>query len=112
MDNTHEEVWLRTKTMDRLLDGNLEELQDGVDNLDTYCYTLRMYAEWMMGIVGPGSTTYSEFAKLKDGFLTFEVLLSLDDRDVTGYVRGNLYSQVRQFRRVVGILIESLEEVM
>ena len=112
MDNRHEEVLLRMKTMDRLLDDKIDELLYEEEVLDSQCYTLRMYAEWMMGTVGPTSTTYPEFAKLKDGFLTLEVLLTLDDRDVDEYVIKNLYSQVQEFRRIVGELIVELEEVM
>lgn len=112
MDSTHEEVLLRLKTMDRLLDSKLEELQDVVYNLDAYCYTLRMYAEWVMGIVSPNSERYREFAILKDSFLTFEVLLTLDDKPIGEYVRHNLFSQVKEFHRVVGELIVELEEVM
>lgn len=112
MDNRHEEVLLRMKTMDRLLDDTVDELLYGVDVLDATCYTLRMYTEWMMGTVGPTSKTYPEFAKLKDGFLTFEVLLTLDDGNVDKYVIGNLLSQVQKFRSIVGELIVELEEVM
>ena len=112
MDSRHEEVLLRMKTMDRLLDDTVDELLYGVDTPDSTCYTLRMYAEWMMGTVGPSATTYPEFAKLKDSFLTFEVLLTLDDRDVDEYVGKNLYSQVQKFRSIVGELIVELEEVM
>lgn len=112
MGHVHEEVLLRMKTMDTLLDNTLEELQYGVDNLDVHCYTLRMYAEWMMDTVGFSPLTYSELAKLKDSFLTFEVLLTLDDKDVTGYISNNLYLQAREFHRIVGKLIVSLEELL
>ena len=112
MDNTYDEVLLRMKTMESLLYDKLEELQYGVDNLDATCYTLRMYAEWMMDTVGFSPLTYSELAKLKDSFLTFEVLLTLDDEDVTEYVSDNLYLQAREFHRVVGKLIVSLEELL
>ena len=112
MDNRHEEVLLRMKTMDLLLDDTVDELLYEEEVLDSQCYTLRMYAEWMMGTVGPTSKIYPEFARLKDGFLTFEVLLTLDDRNVGEYVSRNLYSQVREFRRVVGKMIVELEEVM
>ena len=112
MGHVHEEVLLRMKTMESLLYDKLEELQYGVDNLDTTCYTLRMYAEWMMDTVGFSPLTYSELAKLKDSFLTFEVLLTLDDEDVTEYVSDNLYLQAREFHRVVGKLIVSLEELL
>lgn len=112
MDNRHDEVLLRMKTMDTLLYNQLEELQYGVDVLDATCYTFRMYAEWLMGTVGPTSTTYPEFARLKDGFLTFEVLLTLDDKSITEYVSHNLYLEVRELHRVVGKLIVELEELM
>ena len=112
MGHVHEEVLLRMKTMESLLYDKLEELQYGVDNLDATCYTLRMYAEWMMDTVGFSPLTYSELAKLKDSFLTFEVLLTLDDEDVTEYVSDNLYLQAREFHRAVGKLIVSLEELL
>ena len=112
MGHVHEEVLLRMKTMESLLYDQLEELQYGVDVLDSTCYTLRMYAEWMMGTVGFRPLAYSEFAKLRDSFLTFEVLLTLDDEDTTEYVSNNLYLQAREFYRVVGKLIVSIEEVM
>lgn len=108
----NDEVLLRLKTMDTLLDNKLEELNLVVDDLDAYCYTLRMYTEWMMGTVGPNSVAYPDFARLKDGFLTFEVLLTLDDNSITEYVSSNLYLEVREFRRVVGKMIVELEEVM
>lgn len=111
MDTAHEEVLLRMKTMDSLLYDKLEELLYEADVLDVTCYTLRMYAEWMMGTVGLSSLTHTKFARLKDSFLTFEVLLTLDDRDVTEYVSKNLYLQAREFHRVVGKLIVSLEEL-
>ena len=109
MDDRHEEVLLRMKMMEGLLDDALEEFQDGIDVLNSTCYTLRMYAEWVMGFVGPTSDRYREFANLKEGFLTFEVLLTLDDKDVTEHVSSNLFSQVKEFRRIVGELIVSLE---
>lgn len=112
MDNRHDEVLLRMKTMDTLLYGKLEELQYGVDVLDVTCYTFRMYTEWLMGTVGPTSTVYPDFARLKDGFLTFEVLLTLDDKSITEYVSHNLYLEVRELHRIVGKLIVSIEEVM
>ena len=112
MSHVHEEVLLRMKTMESLLYDKLEELQYGVDVLDSTCYTLRMYADWMMDTVGYSPLAYSEFAKLRDSFLTFEVLLTLDDEDVTEYVSSNLYLQAREFQRVVGKLIVSLEELL
>ena len=112
MGHVHEEVLLRMKTMESLIYDKLEELQYGVDVLDSTCYTLRMYADWMMDTVGYSPLTYSEFAKLRDSFLTFEVLLTLDDEDVTEYVSSNLYLQAREFHRVVGKLIVSLEELL
>ena len=112
MDNTHDEVLLRMKTMNSLLDIKFEEVKEGIDVLNSYCYTLRMYAEWMMGTVGPNSERYPEFAKLKDDFLTFEVLLTLDDKSITEYIISNLYLEVREFRRVVGKMIVELEELM
>lgn len=112
MVHIHEEVLLRMKTMESLIYDKLEELQYGIDVLDSTCYTLRMYAEWMMDTVGFSPLTYSELAKLRDSFLTFEELLTLDDEDVTEYVRKNLYLEAREFHRVVGKLIVSLEELL
>lgn len=112
MGHVHEEVLLRMKTMEGLLHDELEELQYGVDNLDVHCYTLRMYAEWMMGTVGFSPLVYSEIAKLRDSFLEFEELLTLDDRDVNEDVGRNLFSQVKEFRRIVGELIVSLEGLL
>ena len=112
MGHIHEEVLLRMKTMESLIYDQLEELQHGVDALDSTCYTLRMYADWMMDTVGFSPLTYSEFAKLKDDFLTFEVLLTLDDKSITEYIISNLYLQAREFHRVVGKLIVSLEELL
>lgn len=112
MNNPHDEVLLRMKTMDGLLYDKLEELLYEEDVLDSTCYTLRMYTEWMMSTVGPSATMYPEFAKLKDSFLTFEVLLTLDDRNIDEYVSHNLYLEVREFHRVVGKLIVSIEELL
>ena len=112
MGHVHEEVLLRMKTMEGLLHDELEELQYGVDNLDVHCYTLRMYAEWMMGTVGFRPLAYSEFAKLRDSFLTFEVLLTLDDEEVTEHVSNDLYLQAIEFHRIVGKLIVSIEEIL
>ena len=90
MGNKYEEVFLRMKTMDSLIYDQLEELQHGVhDLLGDHCYKLRMCAEWMMGTVGPTSKTYPEFAKLRDRFLEFEELLTLNDEKATVYVSRN-----------------------
>ena len=112
MGHIHEEVLLSMKTMDDLLDDAVEELLYGTETPASTCYKLRMYADWMMGTVGFSPLTYSEFAKLRDSFLEFEELLTLDDRDVNADVGINLFSQVKEFRRIVGELIASLEEVI
>lgn len=112
MDNRNEELLLRLRVMDRLLTERLEEFDDMIDELDAYCYTLRMYAEWMVGSVGPGYSAHSKFVRLKDAFLTFEVLLTLDVESVEEYVTSNLHSQIERFRSDVGELVETLEEVM
>lgn len=113
MDNVHEEVLLSMKTMESLLYDQLEELQHGLhDLLGDHCYTLRMYAEWMMGTVGFSPLAYSEFAKLRDNFLRFEELLTLDDKKAREYVSRNLYLEAREFHRIVGKLIVSIEELL
>lgn len=112
MDDRHEEVLLRMKMMDGLLDDKVDELLYEEEALNSQCYTLRMYTEWVMGIVGPNSETYPEFAKLKDSFLTFEVLLTLDDKDVTEYVSCKLPSKVKKLRRIIGEIIVEIEEMM
>lgn len=112
MDTTHEEVLMRMRTMDTLLKDKSEELEDTIDVLDAYCYTLRMYSEWMIGTVGLSSTMYKEFANLKDAFLTFEVLLTLDNDNITGYVVTSLRPQIEKFQKHVSNMIISLEELM
>ena len=112
MDKVYEEILFRMKTMDGLLDDAVDELLYGAETPGSTCYKLRMYADWLMGTVGFSPLTYSEFAKLRASFLEFEVLLSLDDRDVNEDVGRNLFSQVKEFRRIVGELIVSIEELL